>query len=466
LKWHNRVAITTLAGLTGGRNGFYTQVGQAVQSRLGAFDSTQTVIPLGCAMLSLDGNTGTTSIEFHFTEPLEKSASLLRAWLTWLGLHFNPFQPLDASADARLSDYLVEHHILATIWGDWHSFVFAPAGGGKTALRMRTSQLCWVGQATNHPFSISYLPPFLIWRHTHPSRDEHLEALAQAGAIRLLLALVYRPHWFLELRPLDQQAVYQSLVWNLPGNLNFWLSQVEESQSIAPLLDIFDPTFILPDPPNALVLQQLCNSLRAQSAKAIALPDPIERWNHLVDVLLRILGFRAIYILIDGLDAVQETATDVKTAVECLATLLPLIDEWQTQPLFIKGYLPQDTRDYLTARFPSLVTHAQTATIQWTPALLAEVVRRRVYVASEGAFGSLDAIASPAIRDLETVLAKIAFPLPREMLVLTQRVLVEHINRFGATGIIQPEDVDAALAWYQAQHPTASHVAQPIVQTL
>jgi hypothetical protein len=61
----------------------------------------------------------------------------------------------------------------------------------------------------------------------------------------------------------------------------------------------------------------------------------------------RILGFRSIYLLIDGLDAVQETATNVDIAVECLSTLLPLMDEWSARHLFVKGYLPQETQDYV-----------------------------------------------------------------------------------------------------------------------
>lgn len=395
-------------------------------------------------------NAGATSVNFRFAELFTDSANLLRAWLDWLGLRFNPFQPLDASSDPHLGDYLVEHHVLAKIWGDWHSFIFAPAGGGKTALRVRTSQLCWIGRATNHPFPISYLPPFLTWLHAHPSRDEHLAALAQAGAIRLLLALGYYPHWFLDLTRSNQHALYQSLVWNLPGNTHFWLDQAQESQSITPWIETFDPTFILPDPPDPATLLELCQTLRTFEA-TLPLPTPSERWNQLIDVLLRVLGFRSIYILIDGLDGIQETARDADTAAMCLATLLETTDEWSKQRLFIKGYLPQETQAALTARFSRLLNDAQVATLEWTPALLADVVRRRVYVASEGTFGSLDAVASPAVRDLETMLAKVVRPLPREMLVLTQRVLEEHVARVGAQGTIQLEDVDAAIAWYQAQ---------------
>ncbi len=398
---------------------------------------------------------GAKGTEFLTSDAIGASESILRAWLDWLGLRFNPFQSLDAAADTRLGEYLVEHEVLASIWGDWNSFVFAPAGGGKTALRVRTSQACWVGQATNHPFPISYLPPFLLWLHTHPSLDEHLAAISQAGAIRLLLALLYRPHWFFALDPQARRALRQSLDWNLPGPLDYWLMQAQESQSLAPLLEIFDPTFMLPDPPDASTLLHLCDALGSLASARASLPSPKECWRQLVDLLLTSLGFRSIYILIDGLDAVPETATNTETAVGCLSTLLPMIDRWSEQHIFVKGYFPEEVQSPLTTRFPVLLERSYAATIRWTPALLADVVRRRVYVASQGAFGSLDAVASPATRDIETTLAKMVIPLPREMLVLTQRVLWEHVARDGATGTILPEDIDAAVAWYRAQPPSA-----------
>jgi hypothetical protein len=84
-------------------------------------------------------------------------------WLRWAGFRFDPFGPLDAAADPHLSEYLVGHEVFARVWGDGISWVFAPAGGGKTALRISVMQACWIGQETNRPFPIPYVPPFLAW---------------------------------------------------------------------------------------------------------------------------------------------------------------------------------------------------------------------------------------------------------------------------------------------------------------
>ncbi len=377
----------------------------------------------------------------------------LHAWLEWLGLRFDPFGPLDAASDPRLGEYLVGHKAFARVWGDWPSWVFAPPGGGKTALRVRTAQACWVGQDTNRPFPIPYTPPFLSWEHASPSLDDHLTALARAGAVALLLALAHRPHWLFRLDDEARQAVRETLDWNLPGPLGDYLERCRQSGSLHSLRKSLDPTFLLPDPPDSDTLLRWCDVLDAVPAGG-SRPAPAARWDSLCDLLLKGLGFRSVYLLVDGLDAAPETIADARAMADCLAPLMPPVGDWAGRGIFVKWFLPLEAQPLLADRFPLLYTSAHTATVRWTASLLAEVVRRRVYVASEGAFGSLDAIASPALRDVETILAQAVLPLPREMLVLTRRVLEEHVRREGSRGIIQEEDVDAAIRWYGAHKPS------------
>ena len=381
--------------------------------------------------------------------------SLLHAWLDWLGLHFDPFLPLDAAADPHLSDYLVGHEAFAAVWGDWASFVFAPAGGGKTALRVRTAQACRVGQETNRPFPIPYIPPFLAWGHTSPSLDDHLAALARAGATQLLLALAYRPHWLLRLNDPAIRHVRNILSWNLPGPLPRYLELLRQSSSPQPLRTTLDPTFVLSDPPDSATLSRLCDALTSLPPDHSSPPPAKARWEALRLSLLEQFGFRSIYVLLDGLDAAPETAGDPQAAVSSISPLLPLLLEWSAQRVFVKSFLSLETQSFIEAHPSAPLTKAQTAVIHWNPSLLAEVVRRRVYVASEGAFGSLDAITSPALRDVETMLAQAVVPLPREMLVLTRRVLIEHVHRSGSRGKIQEADVEGAIDWY-ANHKTAN----------
>lgn len=364
-------------------------------------------------------------------------------WLKWAGFRFDPFGPLDAAADPHLSEYLVRHHIFARVWGDEISWVFAPAGGGKTALRISVMHACWVGLETNRPFPIPYVPPFLAWGHAHPSAEDHLEALARAGAVALFLTLAYRPHWFLRLDTFGRQRVAGILSGNLPGPLLVYLEQCHATGSPHALSAVLDPAFVLRNPPDPETTREWCEALEATCGEPFP-SSPAERWAELQEVLRSLLAFPAVYILMDGLDGAPETIADPAAIARCLEPLLQWAEEWSEQRIFLKAFLPAEAQSLLEGRFPDGFVPARVSTIRWTPDLLAEVIRRRVYVATEGAFGSLDALASPALRDIETLLAKTVYPLPREMLVLSRRLIEERIRR-GGEGLFTLEDLEAAI---------------------
>jgi len=366
-------------------------------------------------------------------------------WLRWAGFRFDPFGPLDAAADPHLSEYLVGHEVFARVWGDGISWVFAPAGGGKTALRISVMQTCWIGQETNRPFPIPYVPPFLAWGHARPSEEEHLMALTRSGARALFLAMAHRPHWFFRLDVSERQDIANLFQWNLSGPLSVYLNLCRQSRQISPLREVLDPTFVMRDPPDEVTLQQWCDELESALAFQPA-PPPAERWAHLLAVL-KMLGFPSVYILADGFDGAPETIDNPMMIVDCMRPLLHRAEKWAQDNVFLKAFLPTETFPLLAEQFPLLLSD-HVAVIHWTPDLLAEIIRRRVYVASGGNFGSLDAVASPALRDVETALARSVMPLPREMLVLTRQVIEEHVRREGAEGLLTGEDVEAAILQY------------------
>ncbi len=368
------------------------------------------------------------------------------AWLSWAGFRFDPFGPLDAAADPHLSEYLVGHYIFAHVWGDDLSWVFAPAGGGKTALRISVMQACWVGQETNRPFPIPYVPPFLSWGHAHPSEEEHLAALARGGAIALFLSLAYRVHWFLRLERSERQRVAEVLCWNLPGPLPTYLERCRAIPDPQILSEVLDPAFILRNPPTSTDLIRWCDAIEAVAKDEVP-PPPGERWTRLKG-LLQDLGFPSIYVLLDGLDGAPETIANPSSIAYFLEPLLRWAEKWAEERIFLKAFLPAEAQALLEDRFRDMFAPTRVSAIHWTPDLLAEVVRRRVYVATEGAFGSLDALASPALRDIETLLAKTVHPLPREMLVITRRVIEEHLRR-GGNGLLTAADLHSAIQWYQ-----------------
>jgi hypothetical protein len=104
----------------------------------------------------------------------------------------------------------------------------------------------------------------------------------------------------------------------------------------------------------------------------------------------------------------------------------------------------------------AVVSHAKTfykrsshAAIVWDVENLAEILRRRVRVASQGKFSSLNAISSRAVRDLEMLIAERALPLPRECLVLAGYVLDNYLTRCGGIGELELDDIAHAEEQYQ-----------------
>lgn len=382
---------------------------------------------------------------------LSDTDSELNYWLKSLGLHFNPFFALNAADDPHLSEYLIGNEVFNAVWGDWISFVFEPAGGGKTALRVQTAHSCWDTQDINRPFPIPYNPPFLKWGMVTPTYDDHLEALTLAGTEQLLLALSHRPHWFLDNDLPTQKRVCELLTWELSAEtLSVYLDELNEAPNLSALKQELDPTFSAPDPPDSTTLQKFCSVLKGLIVDDLLIPnEPATHWEALGDLLLNGLKFPAIYILLDSLDATLETAGDPKIAVACVASLFSLLFDWSKQHIYLKGFLPIETKQVFYDQFPWL-TKTRVASIDWDEGKLAEVVRERVYVASQGQFNSLDAIATPGLRDFEDILTESIVALrPREMLTLINEVLVAHVRHSGGVGKIEEKDWKVGLHTYQ-----------------
>lgn len=392
-----------------------------------------------------------SSLPYTTQATLRADEAALENWLRSVGLRFDPFIALNAAEDPHLSQYLVGHGQFAHIWGDWIAWLFAPAGGGKTAMRVRVSQACWVGQAPNRPFPIPYELPYLRWEGLPLSLNDHLGALGSAGSRALLLALAHRPHWLLDRDRSAQRAIHRALSWNLPGPLSTYVDLCRDTGDLTQLRTALNlgPALALPEPPKPDTLRAWCQALKAIPAVEGRPESASARWRALRKALLEALQVRSVYILLDGLDAAPETYLDAENVAAVLEPLVSHLSRWAEQRIYVKGFLPLEAQQALQRRFPDAFAARRCTFLTWSPALLSEVIRRRVYVASEGAFGSLDAIASPGLRDVETLLVEVVEPLPREMLVLTRDMLQFHVQRVGNTDHLEEQDVEEAIQQYK-----------------
>lgn len=367
-----------------------------------------------------------------------------KLWLSQLGFRYDPFRYLEASNDPHLSSYLVGHQLFAVAWEEHPALIFAPAGGGKTAMRMYASSAYWLSQGRAQPFPI----PYLATNGTSPSPEQHQRSIARAGSVALLIGLIHHPALLLERDQSDRRAIAALLDAALPAPLRHYLAMLRSEPDPTPIIMLLEKSYRLPTGPPALVLE-LCAALGDMPPGLAPDPAPPDLMQSLFDILLEVLSFRSIILQIDGVDASADTGTNPAAMSGWLAWPLAQASLWAERRIILKCFLPSELATLLPRAFSESLAHMRQATMLWTPPLLAEVIRRRVYEASDGKIGSLDAISSPGLRDVDTLLARSAEPLPRETIVLVGRLLAEYAHRTGGSpGQIEPEDLEAAQAWY------------------
>ncbi len=381
----------------------------------------------------------------------DQTNSATTGWWHALGFHFDPFHHLEASADPHLIEYMVGHEVFAAAWDTTPSLIFAPPGAGKTAMRLYTERACWSSFGPRHPFPILHMPVLGEMDDAGLPLALHCQRLGRAAARSLLLGLTIQPERLLDctsaararvrrlLAALSRPVGYYADILRTPGATTTlarllggatWfgagsVTGIEKLYALADVLD--DPGAPLPN----------------DAADACA------HFAEVCDVLLSVLGYRAIFVLIDGTDALPESAHTPAAGARWLQALLAVAEQWAAQGVVVKGFLPDDYTDVLLVTSERRL-FAET-TIKWSVELLAELLRRRVAVASGGAFGSLDAISSPALRDVETLIARRVLPLPREAIVFVHELLQRAV-RSSDSGIVvvEPEHLEATAAWYQA----------------
>jgi hypothetical protein len=373
-----------------------------------------------------------------------------------LGFRFDPFSYFEASGDPHLGEYIVGHDMFAAVaWNDAPAFIFAPAGGGKTTMRIYTARSCWIPFGGAHPFPLVFTPA----NHNEwPAPHNLLNQLTTDGAAALLIGLAFRPERYLALAPVDQQSVATFLRMALPGQLDFYLNVLRQRGTPLALPPLLDRAYVLPNPPDPQGLIQFCDAVLAAPTIRSAVPTSAEFFDQFIQCLQEILNFGSVLVLVDGVDALPETSSDPAKVIEWLRPLLMMVPAWAKRRIYVKGFLSEETQFPLQQQLGELWPTVRHAHLAWTPGLLAELIRRRIYSATQGKFGSLDAFSSSELRDVETTIVKLAPPNPREVIILARRVLFEYARRMNQNhhqqaDQLQQSDLDAAVAWYRLNAP-------------
>lgn len=385
-------------------------------------------------------------------------------WLNHFNFRFDPFEHIEASSDPNLNRYLIGHEAFSVAWSETPSMIYSPPGGGKTALRIYTYRACWTGGGGYQPFPIHYHLPHYFKIGDFSTIEDHLEQIVHSGAHALFLALAYYPLIFIKSSPSLQKQLAQFIFTWIP-NIDFYLDVLRAGQpdNVAGQLDGSYKLYQASDPALLPLLLDMLTKYHkeGQAPVSLSIQKVFERMLHWIT---KDLGFRAVYLLLDGVDGFPELASSPGFAAESLAQLFAKAPEWTTSRIFLKGFLPQEIRAHLRERLDKQWAAFSQIDLKWDSAALAEMLRRRVYAATEGEFASLSAVSAlPSGQDLELELARAVNPLPREVLTLVRQTLFEYETRWsgnpGSSKQIQIENIENAIAWY---HNEQAHITKEL----
>jgi hypothetical protein len=368
-------------------------------------------------------------------------------WFRRLGLQFDPYVHLEASSDPHLSEYTVNLDTFRTAWDAAPAIILAPPGGGKTATRVAVTRTCWYDIGGTYPFPLPYNLGAAPLTGKPPTAAQHLRLLLEAGTCALFTGLAFRPERLLRASPADIRAIVSMLRAGLPGPLDYYLDVLRETGTPAGLTPLLERTYALTAPPPPEALRHFCDVV-AQTGADAARGQPADLFKTFVDLATGALGFSHVLVLIDGIDAIYENQAESRLALQWVADLLNQAEAWARLNIFLKLFAPDAIGSRLTDYLHTHTIAAHTARIIWNADLLVELLRKRIFAASDGRFESLDAISSPALTDVERRIVDAIALLPRIALRVTRRALVHYAVRTDEEQLDE-DDLRQAIAWYQ-----------------
>lgn len=388
-----------------------------------------------------------------------------KIWLDHFGFRFDPFEYDEASRDPHLNRYLIGHDAFSAAWGEIPAAIFSPPGGGKTALRIYTSRACWTGGGGYQPFPIHYHLPHYFANSHFSTVEDHLQRIVHSSAIALFLAFTYYPLILLRASSSLQTHLIQFIATWIP-NLDYYLAVLRANHQPDIAAAQLDKSYVLHQSPDISLLNLVCEIFEKHLSEE---SPPISSSIHTVfqkvmNWITRDLGFRSVYVLLDGVDGFPELASSPGFAAQSLVQLFAKAPELTASHIFVKGFLPLEIRPHLQRHLEKQWTALDEVELKWDALMLADMLRRRVYAATEGAFASLSAVSAlPSGQDLELELARAVNPLPREALTLVRQVLFEYKTRWSKMPTpekrIQIEDIEKAIAWY---HNDQAHITKEL----
>ena len=370
------------------------------------------------------------------------SKLILDQWLALVGFDANPFGAREAESEGvALGQYFVEYPYFDEVLGSGlqpgTTFLFADRGCGKSANRCMIEEYCRLQKTEGNVLAIPYTDFRTALRAAggDPARvtqDMHIHEILRRGVVALLdhlrrhpqlMQRLYennRPCWVTLLPPtyLTPTFVNHLLRQCSPG-LSLTAAALQKAVRKQAWEDLLTTTRDEARP----TVQLLALLLNAQAVSDAEPLLPVAQLQEFVQ-LLRFLDFDAVYILVDRVDELPETAQTPQAGVALLRPLLNDLSLLKSPHLAFKFFLPTEMQ-------PAVEAIARTDRIvfrhaMWTSSDLQRLLEARLKAFSDGRVSSLSQVGDVNLRDLDEQLVEQAVGSPRNLIRLGELVFSEH----------------------------------------
>jgi len=375
-----------------------------------------------------------------------------KEFLARLGFQANPFQFTNADEEEHLQSYFVPPPYFDSVWGDPNrpvsQVIFAPRGGGKSAQR----RMLEYRAHRENIFTITYdrfehLVPASL---NNLTLEYHLRNLIRLGLLGFLLEIHERT-----LSPSSFRRIEREQIDVLCRTYIGRITKTEALEAIKSLrtLSAKARTFLRDwaGPAGSLASMILkakglgpLNLKTGPTDEAPPVPDELPTKLHLEIVcdLLRSIGYRSVFILVDKVDEATITGNNAEHAFALIKPLLRDLELLQIPGIGFKFFLWDRLETYY--REFARPDRVQQFSLSWERSQITEMLSRRLAAFSGGRVKDLSNLTDAKLaKPLQYLVVLFAFGSPRDMIRICQEILSEQLRldpsseRFGVGAIIE-----------------------------
>lgn len=414
-------------------------------------------------------------------------------WLNSLGFQLgNPFAAVEAEQERTLlPDYFVDVDGYEQIKGDHTVIIFAPRGGGKSALRVVLASYSAPISPEADILAVEYTDFSQLISKLHAGEkltiEDYADQLLRTGIKALFLALCgYTPSSNQGSDTLDLRRRRIKRLNNVMpptrSRLSQWLHiydpQILEAEELYERLHAIKSSFA-PEWKHfvEIVKKQQLHTLISQSSlekdeiailltdlndfsagKPEAMKTSNEKFASFAG-LVRLCSFKGVQFLIDGIDESLETANSPHVQADILEPLLTELRILEMPGSAFKFFLSREAHkeilDRPTVRKDRLTDRA--LTVEWKEDKLKTLLDSRLAYFSDGAVQDLVQICQETVMEstnkqshsktgvwIEKEMLKFAQGSPRRLLIAGQFLFDAHISQHGTNGLIELDDWENA----------------------